>query len=80
MDNLNGALFLKIFFLFLVFISLSPSIVILTFTKIYASLYSYKSDLNIEILNLTILLTEYFPLDKSFTSIHAFVTNFETDE
>ena len=37
---------------------------------ISASLKSHKLDLKIEVLNLIFLLTEYWPLDKSFTSIH----------
>ena len=52
MHDLNWTLFLKISFLFLVLSSLSPSTIILPFTKIYASLQSHKSDLNIEVLNL----------------------------
>ena len=80
MYDLNGELFLKISFLFLDLASLSPSTVILDFTAIYASLSSDKSDLNLEVLNLIFLLTEYYPLDKPFTSIHLFVRNFETVE
>ena len=67
MHDLNGALFLKISFLFLVLASLSPSTVTLPFTTIYSLIQSHKSDLNIEVLNLTFFLTEYWSLDKSFT-------------
>ena len=74
-DDLNdGALLLKVSFLFLVLTLLVP------FMKICVSLESHKSDLSIGVLNLPFLLTEYCPYDKSFTSIHFLVTNFNTVE
>ena len=57
--HLNGALFLEDSFLSLFLLSPSPSIVIVSFTTIYSSLQSRKSDLKIEVVNLTFLLAEY---------------------
>ena len=65
MHDLNGALFLKIRFLFLVF-STSPQLFFLPFTIAYASLQSQKSDVNIDVLNVTFLLAEYWSLDELF--------------
>ena len=59
MLNLTGALFLQATFLFLGLSSLPPSKGVIIFTKIYPSLKSQKFDLNIEVLNLMFLLTEY---------------------
>ena len=58
MQSVNGTQFLKITILFLSSNQLAvssfpaPVIVIVPFTSIYASLYSHKCDLNIEVLNL----------------------------
>ena len=71
--ELNGALFLKVSFLSTLLTRLLPATLILLFTTIHASLYYSqidKSDLSIEVFNLIFLLTEYRPLDKSFTSTH----------
>ena len=65
MHDLNGALFLKISFLFLV-LSTSSQLFFLPFTIAYASLQSQKSDVNTDVLNLTFLLVEYWPLDELF--------------
>ena len=56
--DVNGALFLKASFLFILLPSLVPIIVIVSYA-IYVSLQSHKSDLSIEVLNLIFLLTEY---------------------
>ena len=80
MRDINEALFLKVGFLFLLLLELVPVTLIIPFTTVYASLYSHKSDLKIEVLNLIFLLTEYWPLDKSFNLIDLFVTNFGTIE
>ena len=69
MRDINEALFLKVGFLFLLLLELVPVTLIIPFTTVYASLYSHKSDLKIEVLNLIFLLTEYWPLDKSFNLI-----------
>ena len=80
MHDLNGALFLSQ----KSFCSISVFEVVLTFilpfTTKYMSLESHKSDPSIEVLNLIFLLTEYWPIDKSFTLTHSLVTNFDTDE
>ena len=60
--------------------ALVPSYVIVPFTTTFALLQPNKSDLNIEILNLVFLLTEYFLFDKSFTLIYFRITNFNTVE
>ena len=53
---------------------------ILLFTKIHTWLKSLKFDYSLGLLNLIFLLTEYWPPDKSFTSIYFLVTNFDTVE
>ena len=78
MHDLNGALFLKISFLFLVSASLTPSTVIVPFVAIHAALKKHKSGFNIQVSNLIFLLKEHWLLDKSFTLIHFFVKKFDT--
>ena len=78
-NDLNGALILKISCSFLLLAILVLLAFIPPFTTIYASLLLPKSYLSIEVLNLIFLLAEYLPLHKSFISIH-FVTNFNADE
>ena len=56
MHDLNGALFLKVSFLFLLLALLVPVTLILLFTTKFES---HKSDLSIGILNLILLLAEY---------------------
>ena len=55
----NSALFLKVSFSFLQSASLVPVTLILSFTTIYASLLSHKSDLSIEVSNLIFSLIKY---------------------
>ena len=59
MHDLNGKLFLKVSFLFLLLASLLPLTLIPPFTTIYESIEYHKSDLRIEVLNLLFLLVEY---------------------
>ena len=83
MHDLNGALFLKATFFSVLSLSFAAAAgrrSVVPFTAICASLQSHKPDRNIEVLNLKFLLTEYYSLDKSFTLVHFFVTNFDTDE
>ena len=67
-------------FLFLVLSSLSPSKTIVPLTTKYASLKPRKYDLDIDVLNFMFLPTEYWSLERSFTSICFFVTSFDTVE
>ena len=60
---------LKASFLFFLLAALVPVTLILLFTTIYEH-YNHMN----------LILAEYWPPDKSFTSIHYFVTNFETVE
>ena len=76
MHDLNGALYLKVSFLFPLLALLVYVADILTFATKYASPESQKFDLRTEVLNFRTLLKEYWPLDKSFTSIHSLVTKF----
>ena len=87
MLDLNEALFFKASFLFIwLFIYLFDYwllfiyLIILLFTTIYTWLKSLKFDYSTGLLNLIFLLTEYWPPDKSFTSIYFLVTNFDTVE
>ena len=82
MLDLNEALFFKASFLFIwLFIYLFDYwllfiyLIILLFTTIYTWLKSIKFDYSTGLLNLIFLLTEYWPPDKSFTSIYFLVTN-----
>ena len=68
MHGLNGGLFLKTNLLFFLLALSVPSTVTLPYKKIFASLQSHKFDLSIGVLSLTFLLTEYSPLNKSFTN------------
>ena len=56
MIDLNGALFLKVSFMFLLLALSSTLTFISTFTTIYASLQLHKSDLIIGVLDLIFLL------------------------
>ena len=82
MHDLNGALLLNVtsFYILSFLLPASAKRYIVLFRRIYISLQLHKSDLNIEVLNLIFLLTEYCPLDISFTSIHFLVTNFDAVE
>ena len=75
MHDLDGATF---FFAFLFEAAAKKSAV--PFTTIYALVQPQKSDFNIRFLNLIFLLKEYWLPDKSFTSIHFLVTNFDIVE
>ena len=82
MLDLNEALFFKASFLFIwLFIYLFDYwlffiyLIILLFTTTYTWLKSLKFDYSTVVLNLIFLLTEYWPPDKSFTSIYFLVTN-----
>ena len=70
MQLINGAQFLNITFLFVLFAAGPSAAVSLTvtypLTSIYGSLQSHKLDLRINVLNLTCLLGEYVPLASSF--------------
>ena len=59
MHDLNGALFLKVSFIFLLLASLVPLTLIVPVTAIYTLLLSHKSVLSTDVLNLKFLLTEY---------------------
>ena len=74
MHNQNERLFLEISFLFVWVFKVLPSTVIL----LPKAIQSHKSDLNVRGLNITLLQTEYWPLDKSFTLIHFLVTIIDT--
>ena len=81
MQSVDGAQFLNITFLLVLFASASAAAVLLTDTfplaSIYASLQSHKLDLSIDALKLICLLTEYVPLDSSFISTQFFVLNLD---
>ena len=50
----------------------------ITFLPVYyTSLYSYKLDLSLDVLKLVCLLTEYVPLDSSFSATQCFVLNID---
>ena len=71
----NGAQFLNITYLFLLFATAAPAVLltdIFLLTSIYASLQSHKLDLSIAVLNLICLLGEYAPLMSSFISMQFF--------
>ena len=77
----NGAQFLNIAFLLVLFALASAAAVLLTvifpLTSIYASLKSHKLDLSIAALNLICLLGEYAPLMSSFISTQFLVLNLD---
>ena len=63
----NGAQFLNITFLLVLFPSAAVLLtVIFPLTSIYTSLQSLKLDLSVDVLNLICLLWEYVPLASSF--------------
>ena len=72
MQLVNGAQFLNITFLLVLFAAAPAPAVLLTdifpLTSIYASLLSHRLDLSIAVLNLICLLGEYPPLMSSFIS------------
>ena len=80
MHDLNGVLFLKVSFLFLLLSWATFLTLISLFTTICASLKSHKSCLSMGVLNLIFFLIEYWPRDESFTSVYFLVTNTGTVE
>ena len=66
MNELNAALFLSTQSISSTLSSTPVLRFIASFTTIYASLYSHKSDLSISVLNLLFLLTKC-PINESFT-------------
>ena len=81
MQSVNGAQFLNITFLSVLFASGSAAAVLLTdifpLANRYGSLHSHKLDLSIDVLKLICLLAEYVPLDSSFISTLLFVLNLD---
>ena len=69
MHDLNETLLSKETFLYLLFALIQPVIVVITFTAIYASLQSQKSDLSIRDLNPVFLSRAYLLPDTSFTVV-----------
>ena len=81
MQLVNGAQFLNITFLLILFAAAPAAAVLLTdifpLTSIYASLQSHKLDLSIAVLNLICLLREYGPLMSSFISTRFLALNLD---
>ena len=81
MHLVNGAQFLHITFLLVLFASTSAAAVLLTdvfpLAIIYASLCSHKLELSTEVLKLICQLTGHVPSDLSFISTQFFFLNLE---
>ena len=79
MQLVNGAQFLNITFLPMLFAAApAPALLLMAIfpsASIYASLKSHKLDLRIAVLNLIYLLREYAPLMSSFISTQLLVLN-----
>ena len=65
MHELNGALFLKVLFLFILLSLLVPLTVILSFIATYISQYSHKYDFKIDGLNVIYLFAGHWLLNNS---------------
>ena len=78
---INGAQFLNINFLLVLFTAEAAAAVLLTeifpLTSIYASLLSHKLDFSFVVLNLIYLLGEYAPLISSFISTQFLILNLD---
>ena len=77
MQLVNGAQFLNITFLLVLFATAPAadvlSTIIVPLTRMYASLYSHKLDFSVAVLNLICLLALYVPSESSFISAQFFV-------
>ena len=77
MQLVNGAQFLIITFLLVLFAAAVLLTVIFPLTSIHASLQSHKLDLSIAVLSLICLLGEYAPLMSSFIWTQFLVLNLD---
>ena len=81
MHDLNGALFLNATFFWSLSFSFAAAAAkrLLSLLKQYMHHYSHINViLTLKFETLYFLLTDYWSFDKSFTSTHFFVTNFDT--
>ena len=81
MQEINGALFFKTRYFYILSLFNAPATVTTPLTTMYVSLKSHKADLSIDVLNLICLFELYLfsaVPDGSYTSIHFLVINLGT--